>query len=98
MGGSSSLTTSKALDIAKENNEVPSHVSQFLDSKKNQIWAKIQHRPTSYVLSMDEYKVMNYFSQSYNGNRQYADAIARFWKNFKGDPALVDGAGSSSNH
>ena len=99
--GSSSLTIPKAMDIAKANTDVPPAVSAYLERKRAEVWTKIQQHPTSHVMTREEYMVMNYFAPTYSNNRQYADAVARFWKNFKGDPSEVDGvhaSGSNSSH
>ena len=96
MGGTP-LTLTKALDIAKENQngQVPPAVSQMLERKIADIWRKIQAQPNTYVMSREEFAVFSYYRSRYDNNRTAQDAVARFWSNYKGE-STVDGTSSSS--
>ena len=97
MGGSGSisLTIPKALEIAKANNEIPANVVQLLERSNTSIWQKIQAHPTTYIMTKDEYMVLNYFQERYKNNASYDQAVARFWKHFNGGNAQIDGSSSS---
>ena len=91
----SSLTISRALQIARDNGEVPNNVLQYLNRKYNEVWTKIQQNPSSYVMTQDEYSVLNYF-KTHESDSRYKNAVSRFWNYFNGHPAQIDGATASS--
>jgi hypothetical protein len=96
MGGTP-LTVTKALEIAKENQngQVPPNVSAMLERKIGDIWRKIQAQPSTYVMSREEFSVFTYYRARYDNNRVAQDAVARFWSNFKGETSANGGASSS---
>lgn len=101
MGGSggNQLTLEKALDLAKDANQpTPPAVTAMLERKINEIWQRVQARPTSYVMTTDEFKIFSYFRGRYNNNVAQ-QAVSRFWSNYKGDrqSPKLDGAKSSSS-
>ena len=95
----SALTISKALEIAKANHDPPSAVLQKLESANTEVWQKIQAQPTTYVMDKYEFGVLNYFQERHKNDPRFGQAVARFWRDFDGDPSEVDGqqASSSSN-
>ena len=99
MGGTaaSSASISKLLDIAKANHDIPPAVTQRLERTNTEVWQKIQAHPSTYVMNKDEYAVLNYYQERYKNSRQYDQAIARFWKHFKGNPSEVNGPQASSH-
>ena len=101
MGGSSGihLTLGKALELAKDPNQpTPPPVTAMLERKMAEIWQRIQARPTSYVMTRDEFAVFSYFRSSYD-NITARQAVSRFWSNDSGDAQSpkVDGAKSSAS-
>jgi hypothetical protein len=101
MGGSGNqMTLEKALDLAKDPNQpTPSPVAAMLERKMSEIWQRIQTRPTSYVMTRDEFAVFSYFRSRYD-NGVARQAVSRFWSNYKGDTQApkLDGAKSSSSN
>ena len=90
----SGLTIPKALDTAKEAASVPQNISRYLEQNKIQIWTKIQQN-SNYVMTKEEFMVMSYYNSQYSANDRFQGAVRRFWLNFKGNPAEVDGVGPS---
>lgn len=91
--GSSSLSIVEALGIAKANHDTPASVTQKLERANTETWQKIQANPTTYLMTMDEYSVLNYFQERYQNNRQYEQAMARFWKHYNHNGSNTNGAG-----
>ena len=100
MGGSGNqLTLEKALEIAKDPNQsTPTPVTAMLERKIAEIWQRVQARPTSYVMTRDEFAVFSYFRSRYN-NEVARQAVSRFWSNYKGDAQSpkIDGSKSSTS-
>lgn len=79
-------TVAQALEIARESPDgaCDPTVSSILDTAIAQIWAKLQQRPDSYVMSRDEFAVFNYFQHRFEGNKVAVAARRRYWDNTKG--------------
>ncbi|KAG8528112.1 uncharacterized protein KY384_007028 [Bacidia gigantensis] len=90
------LTVSKALDQARDNNETSPAATHLLEKTDEEVWTKIQQHPTTYVMNREEYAVLNFFNERHKNHPHFKPAVARFWANYKGDPAQVDGTSSSS--
>ena len=86
------LTIPRALEIAKGAGLTPANVNQFLEQKKSVIWGKIQNDPR-FTMNKEEFMVINFYNSEYKDNNRYQAAIQRFWQNFQGSPAEVDGTG-----
>lgn len=97
MGGpsGSQMTVSKALEIAKANPDVPAEVAAKLEQKNRDVWQKVQSKPNTYILDMEEYAVLNYYQEEYKNNPRYDEAIKRFWKHYNGGASSVNGAHAS---
>lgn len=93
------MTLEKALDLAKDANQpTPPSVTAMLERKMSEIWQRIQARPTSYVMTRDEFAVFSYFRSRYNVPMAQ-QAVSRFWTHYNGDAhsPKLDGARSSSS-
>jgi hypothetical protein len=76
-------TVEQALEIARDSPEGAADptISSILDSALNQLWAKVQAAPDSYVMTRDEFAVFNYFQHRFTGNKMAIAARKRFWDN-----------------
>lgn len=92
----SQLTITEALDIAKANQDggIPSNVTTTLEKANTDLWKRIQEQPATYVMTIDEFAVFNYFQNRYENNDIAGKAISRFWIHFKGQTP----ASQSSSH
>jgi hypothetical protein len=73
----------QALEIARESPDGASDptISNILESALNQIWAKIQAAPDSYVMSRDEFSLFNFFQHRFIGDKLAISARRRYWDN-----------------
>ena len=75
------LTTSRCLEIAKEADVIPPSVSATLEKALQEAYRRIKAQPEVYIMSKDEYAVLNYFQGRFKNDRLYSQAVFRFWKN-----------------
>ncbi|CZS98392.1 hypothetical protein WAI453_005840 [Rhynchosporium graminicola] len=71
----------QALEAARdtpEGSQDPA-VVRILETALAEIWRKIEARPTSYVMTRDEFAVFNYFQSRYTGQRLATAARKRYW-------------------
>ena len=87
------LSVAGALELARNNEEgpVPAIASAVLERSMTDIWRRIQAQPSIYLLSKDEFAVLNYYRDRYRDSPLAQQAIARFWRHFRGDVAQVNG-------
>jgi hypothetical protein len=74
-------TVAQALEIARDSPEGardPTVIS-LLETALTDIWKKIEARPTSYVMTRDEFAVFNYFQDRFVGQQLAAAARKRYW-------------------
>lgn len=96
----SQLSIKEALKIAKnqQNGAVNTPASERLERAKIEILGSIQAQPTSYIMSQEEFSVINYFHEQYKNNNTVNQAISRFWKHYNpGGSGSGSNAASSSN-
>ncbi|KAI9850039.1 MAG: hypothetical protein M1838_006179 [Thelocarpon superellum] len=102
MGGNTSTGSSvfndpaavrRALDIVRNNEaaDVDPHVSALLERALAEIWRRIQARPTTYVLSADEFAVFNFHRHQFGDSELAQSAIQRFWDHYRGSESAVNG-------
>ncbi|PKS05826.1 hypothetical protein jhhlp_007655 [Lomentospora prolificans] len=72
---------SQALEIARESPDGASDptISNILETALNQIWAKVQAAPDSYVMSRDEFSLFNFFQHRFVGDKLAMSARRRYW-------------------
>lgn len=96
--GSTAATVAEALELARDSPEGardPTVVS-ILDAAITEIWSKIQQKPTSYVMTRDEFAVFNYFQDRFHGNEIAVSAKGRYWDSQgQGIGAATNGGGGS---
>lgn len=88
------LTPAKALEIAKncEDGSVPPSVTAVLERAISELWQRIQAQPNTYVMNKEEFIVFNYYRSRFANVATAQQAVARFWNNFRGDSAEVNGS------
>lgn len=88
------LTPAKALEIARnsEDGSIPSSVTAVLEKALGELWQRIQARPTTYVMTKEEFVVFNYYRSRFSNVPTAQQAVARFWNNFQGSSTEVNGA------
>ncbi|KAG8531244.1 uncharacterized protein KY384_004602 [Bacidia gigantensis] len=80
------LTFSKALELAPDQNIAPNAAPKLLHQEKDRVWSRIRHNPTTYILTREEFAVLNYFKDDFENELLFRSAVARFWSNYQGDP------------
>ncbi|KAL8681820.1 MAG: hypothetical protein Q9224_001121 [Gallowayella concinna] len=93
-GTTANLTPAKALEIARnsEDGSVPPSVAAVLEKAIGELWQRIQTQPSTYVMTKEEFIVFNYFRSRFANVPVAQQAIGRFWNNFQGSSADLDGA------
>ncbi len=81
-----SLTIQKALDIARNSEEVDPVVTAYLEQQLAEIWSRIEAEPDSYILSKDEFAVLNFFRDRSMNPALTQSAVRRFWDNYSSPP------------
>ena len=94
-GSTMPLTIAQALELAKSSREIPNAARQLLEQTRNNAWAKITQHPDTYIMTRDEFAVINYYSAHFKDDQNFKQAVARFWKNYHGNPASEDGSSQS---
>ncbi|CAI4212186.1 unnamed protein product [Parascedosporium putredinis] len=74
---------SQALEIARESPDGASDptISNILENALNQIWAKVQAAPDSYIMSRDEFSLFNFYQHRFVGDKLAIAARRRYWDN-----------------
>lgn len=87
------LSIAGALELVRNNEEgpIPARAISVLERSMTEIWRRIQAQPSTYLLTKDEFSVLNYYRDRYKDYPQAQEAIARFWQHFRGDAAQVNG-------
>lgn len=82
------VTIRQALDRARncENGTVDAQTATVLEAAINDLWARLQAEPDTYVLNRDEFALFNYFMERFRGSSVAQRAVARFWNNYHGSP------------
>ncbi|KAF2665426.1 hypothetical protein BT63DRAFT_459002 [Microthyrium microscopicum] len=81
----STLTIQKALEIARNSDiEVDPLVLDYLERKFDEVWARIEAEPESYLLTKDEFALFNYLRSRATSTALAKAAIRRFWDNYTG--------------
>jgi hypothetical protein len=75
------ISVAQALEIARDSPDGAQDptITIILESALSEIWGKIQARPTSYVMTRDEFAVFNYFQDRFDGNNLATSARKRYW-------------------
>ncbi|CAG8972436.1 hypothetical protein HYALB_00001125 [Hymenoscyphus albidus] len=81
----SSTTVPQALEIARDSEEGARDptVVNVLETALASIWSKIEARPSTYVMTRDEFAVFNYFQHRFEGQQVATDARKRYWDNLE---------------
>jgi hypothetical protein len=77
------LSVTQALEIARDSEEGAQDptVVTVLEAAMAAIWSKIEAQRNSYVLTRDEFAVLNYFQRHFEGNEIASAAKKRYWDN-----------------
>ncbi|CZR35671.1 uncharacterized protein FPRO_00206 [Fusarium proliferatum ET1] len=72
----------QSLEIARESPDGASYPSirEILESALEEIWAKVQDQPDSYIMTRDEFAVFNFFQGRFAGDKMAISARKRFWE------------------
>ena len=91
------LSIAGALELVRNNEEgpTPANASVVLERSMIEIWRRIQAQPSTYLLTKDEFSVLNYYRDRFKDSPLAQQAIARFWRHFKGDTPQVNGVRAS---
>ncbi|KAL9630372.1 MAG: hypothetical protein Q9164_006452 [Protoblastenia rupestris] len=80
------LTVSESLILARESAEVFDEVLATLEGALQHVSRRIEAQPETYIMSVEEYSVLNYFQDRWKHNRLFGQAIFRFWKKLTARP------------
>ena len=74
-------SVTEALEIARDSEEGARDpaVKNILETALAAIWAKIEARPTSFVMNREEFAVFNFFQHRFEGLQLAASARKRYW-------------------
>lgn len=77
-------SVAQALEIARDSPEGAQDgtVVRMLEGALKNIWGEIQAKPTSYVMTKEEFAIFNYFQQRFEGNQLAVAARKRYWDRF----------------
>jgi hypothetical protein len=77
------LSVTQALEIARDSEEGAQDptVVTVLEAAMAAIWSKIETQRDSYILTRDEFAVLNYFQRRFEGNEIATAAKKRYWDN-----------------
>jgi hypothetical protein len=92
-------TIQRALDIVRNSEDyVDPSVHNYLERVLQQVWARIQQAPDTYVLNQDEFALFNYYRARFQGSEVARRAVQRFWDNYRvyAESGSSNGYGSSS--
>ena len=85
-----SLTYQRALDVARNSEgDLDPNISAYLERALTDIWSHIHANPTTYILSKDEFPVLNFYRQRYTDEIHKPlceKAIQRYWDNAREEP------------
>ena len=75
------MAVAEALEIARDSVhlDLNSDLMYLLATALDQVWAKIQAQPESYIMSRNEFAVFNFFQHNFKGNEMAIDARKRYW-------------------
>lgn len=84
------LTLSKALEISAQDQPgaIDPAVTRFLTQELDQIWNRVRAQPATYMLTKEEFAVVNYYRDSFGEKGIMQLAIQRFWEHHS--PELLD--------
>jgi hypothetical protein len=89
--GVGSLTYQRAIDIARNTEgDLDPNVNAYLEKALTDIWSHIHANPTTYILSKDEFPVLNFYVQRYTDETHgplCQQAIERYWLNAREEPS-----------
>lgn len=78
------LSIQTALDIARNSEgDVEPTISAYLDACLQDVWAKLAAEPDSYIMTKDEFAVLNYFRPRFTDSEIAQSAIRRFWEHYE---------------
>ena len=78
------LTVPECLHLINAGEVNIPEVSATLERALKDVYRRIKAEPEVYVMSKDEYAVLNFYQERFNNDRLFEQAIYRFWKNFNG--------------
>lgn len=79
-GVSRPLTVSECLVLARERVVDIQGVSAALETALQDVCGQIEAQPEGYIMSQEEYAVLNYFQVRWKNKRLFQQAVFRFWK------------------
>ncbi|KAI9835538.1 MAG: hypothetical protein M1819_001989 [Sarea resinae] len=89
------LTVKEALDIARESNGQPldAEVTAVLEEAITAIWNRVRAQPDTYIFSVEEFAVFNFFRDRFRNDVAGTRAVARYWNNHR-----VQSSSATSNY
>jgi hypothetical protein len=78
-------TVAQALELARDSAEGAEDptVSAILEAALADIWSRIHARPSTYVMTREEFAVFNYFQHRFEGNELAISARRRYWDHLR---------------
>lgn len=80
------LKVLKNLVSAREGAEDVHEASATLERTLQDVYRKVEAQPEKYLMSKEEYAVLNYFQDRWKDSRLFQQAVFRFWKNYEAPP------------
>ncbi|RDA82340.1 hypothetical protein CP532_6083 [Ophiocordyceps camponoti-leonardi (nom. inval.)] len=73
----------QALTMARESDDevLDPVVFEILDNALRQTWAKVMARPSTYIMTRDEFSLFNFYQHLFVGNPVAVAARKRYWDN-----------------
>ncbi|KAI1610327.1 hypothetical protein EDD36DRAFT_498208 [Exophiala viscosa] len=82
------VTVRQALQVAQnsESGQIDPRILQILENALSHIWENIQKQPNSYVMTVLEFAIFNFYrARSELQNEIARKAVSRYWNNRNGD-------------
>lgn len=85
MTGSTPPAIRQALERARncEDGHLDSQTNDILEAAIAALWTRIQAQPDSYVLSLDEFALFNFFRDRFGDSPVARGAVERYWNNLR---------------
>ncbi|KAK4894135.1 hypothetical protein LTR49_028426 [Elasticomyces elasticus] len=79
--GVCALNYQRALRIARNTEgDLDPDVREYLERALNGIRGRLQQIPDSYILTKDEFAILNFYVQRFEWNPEVEAAISRYWQ------------------
>ncbi|KAF2190135.1 hypothetical protein K469DRAFT_24051 [Zopfia rhizophila CBS 207.26] len=84
-GVPSELDIQTALFFARNSEGgVDQNITGYLEEELRELWARLHSQPYTYIFTMDELALFNYYRHRFRNSDIASDAIRRFWDNYQG--------------